>query len=223
MKHVASRSLNLRTEPLIKPSMLIVGLPFGHPVTIEGPSTREGWHIVSTSYQGRDLRGHISGRFLRDPASDKIELTLAMGAVEWDRFERGAGKEHINPFAGFVGEMWKELPGFQHLTGKDRGVPWSAACISFIIRNAGYQNFQFSAAHARYINESIVARLDNDTSKDFWGFRLNEHKPQLGDLVCRKRTSANIDYDFAARHNQFKSHTDIVVSIGDDEVYAVGG
>lgn len=223
MKHVASKTLNLRSEPKVKPSTLIVSLPFGQPVTVDGPSTRAGWHQVTTTYQGKTHKGHVSGRLLRDPASSMVEKTLAAGAAEWDRFERGKGKEHTAPFFRFVGEMWDQIPGFQHLDGTDRGTPWSAACISFIIRKAGYENFEFAAAHARYIHEAIVARESSDTTKDFWGFRLKEHKPQLGDIVCRKRTSAKIDYDFAKTHNAFKSHTDIVVSIGDGFVDTIGG
>ncbi|MEM6899812.1 MAG: DUF2272 domain-containing protein [Pseudomonadota bacterium] len=221
MKHIGSKYLNLRTEPLVKPSTLIVGLPFGQPVSIKQPSTRSGWFEVDTTYQGNTLSGHISGRFLRDPISDMKEAALAVAAKEWDRFKRGKGKEYNSPYDGYVGEYWTAR-GY-NWTGQDRDRYWSAACISWFYEKAGYKGFTFAVAHSKYINEAISAR-DTDDSRDFWGYRITEEQPQIGDLIARRRTSATyIDYDYAAGNDQFPSHTDMVVSIGDDYVDAVGG
>jgi hypothetical protein len=218
--HVKAPSLNLRHTPLVKPETLIVSLPFGHPVDVQGDADRPGWKVVSTTYKGVVHHGVISGDFLRAPLSAAKENLLAAAAVEWDRFKRGEGKETVSPFDGFVGEMWQALG--LGLDGDDTGQPWSAACISFIVRKAGYTKFKFATAHAVYINEAIVARQNNQ-ARDYWGFRLNEHKPQIGDLICRKRTSAAINFDFAATHSEFKSHTDIVVAMEDGKVATVGG
>jgi hypothetical protein len=220
-KHINSKTLNLRSEPLIKPGNILASLPFGHPVEVTGDAAKPGWKTATTTYKGINHAGVISGAFLRDPLSDKKEKLLAAGAVEWDRFERGAGKEADAPFFKFVGEMWQAIS--ENLDGKDSSVPWSAACISFIVRKAGYAAFTFASAHSVYIHEAIKAREGNDGAKDYWGFRLSEHKPTFGDLVCRKRSSANITYDFARTHADFQSHTDIVVATGDGFVDAVGG
>ena len=178
---IGPAKLNLRTEPLVKPSTLIVALPFGHAVDVAGNSHRPGWKLVRSSYRGRDLSGHISGTYLRADESDAKEAALAAAATEWDRFDRGAGKETVVPYSDYVGEMWRKrgLP----YDGTDTSKYWSAACISFILGNAGYRNFKFAIAHSKYINEAIVARETDDASRDFWGFRPSEHAPAIGDLV----------------------------------------
>jgi hypothetical protein len=219
--HVNAASLNLRSEPILKPSTIRTSLPFGHPVDVTGDAVKPGWKTVTATYQGINFSGVVSGGLLRQPVSASKEKLLASGAVEWDRFKRGAGKETLNPFFKFVGEMWRNLD--EDLDGKDTGTPWSAACISFIVKNAGYTRFKADQAHSVYINDGIKARIANNGNRDFWGFRLSEHKPQIGDLVCRKRSSAAITYDFAAANAKFESHTDIVVAVGADFVDAVGG
>jgi hypothetical protein len=219
--HVASKSLNIRSKPLVSPATLIASLPFGHKVKVLGAAEREGWVNAETTYQGKDISGVLSSANLRVPESDAKEALLAVAAVEWDRFDRGAGKEHVAPYWQYVGEMWDAIG--ETLTGKNRDVPWSAACISFIVRRAGYKGFKFAAAHAKYIHEAVVARLNNDESKDFWAYRTSEQKPAIGDLVCRKRSTAKITYDTAKTRDDFLSHTDFVVAIGDGYVDAVGG
>ena len=53
---------------------------------------------------------------------------------------------------------------------------------------------------------------------------MNEEKPGIGDLIARRRTSATyIDYDYAADHDQYASHTDMIVAVGSGFVDAVGG
>jgi hypothetical protein len=220
--HINSASLNLRSEPLIKPATIIKSLPFGHPVNVTGEAEKEGWKTVTTTYQGKNLSGVLSGDFLRAPLSAAKENLLAAGAIEWDRFERGAGKEEKSPFFKFVGEMWANV-GRPDLDGKNGDVPWSAACISFIVKNAGYKKFKPDAAHAVYIHDAIVARENDNSNKDYWGFRLTEHKPTFGDLVCRNRNGGSITYNSAKKAAGFISHTDIVVAVGKDYADAVGG
>lgn len=219
--HVNSASLNLRSELLIKPATLIASLPFGHPVNVTGEASKPGWKTVTATYKGNNHTGVMSGDFLRAPLSSAKEKLLASAAAQWDRFDRGQGKETVNPFDGFVGEMWTNL-GI-NLTGDNTSVPWSAACISFMVKKAGYTRFKQGAAHSIYIHDAIKKRFDEDANRDYWGFRLTEHKPTFGDLVCRKRSSANITFDFAKNNSEFQSHTDIVVATGSDFVDAVGG
>lgn len=45
----------------------------------------------------------------------------------------------------------------------------------------------------------------------------------IGDLVCRKRSSAKITYDVAKVRDDFQSHTDFVIATGAGFVDAVGG
>ena len=79
----------------------------------------------------------------------------------------------------------------------------------------------FATAHARYIHDAINQRLGG-TQSPFWGYRLEEEKPQLGDMVCAWR-EVRTDFDYAADHRSFKSHCDIIVEIKKTGVKAVGG
>ena len=51
---------------------------------------------------------------------------------------------------------------------------------------------------------------------DHGGWRLNERKPSIGDLVCWSRESG-IDYDHQNR-GDYKEHCDVVVVIGPDSL-----
>jgi hypothetical protein len=98
---------------------------------------------------------------------------------EWMRFRRGTGLEYTSPFSGYVGEMWQKI-GLD-LDGTDRDQPWSAAAISFMVRNAGdeYRRFKFAASHSKYIHPAIRACEAGDLTVPFWGHRLSERKPQV--------------------------------------------
>ncbi len=213
--------LNLRSEPRVVPETLVETILSGHLVEVEGDASRNGWKKVTTNINGVSVSGVVSGKYLRTPASESKEKLIAEIMGEWSRFDNGNGKETVDPYYKFVGEMWNRV-NFGDLDGRNDDWPWSAAFISFVVSNAGYNNFKFSAAHAKYINQSIVAKNANDVTKDFWGFRLNEHKPELGDMVCfwRKRETK---YDDASISDSFPSHADIIVEILDHKVRAIGG
>ncbi|MEM7240884.1 MAG: SH3 domain-containing C40 family peptidase [Pseudomonadota bacterium] len=190
------------------------------PVRVVGPKQGDRW--IPCRIQGQSNTVFISKNVLRRQVSAPRERLVRECVKQWLRFDKETGKEHRNPYHRFVGEFWDSI-GLGHLDGTDRDTPWSAAFISFCVRKAGgYSGFKFSAAHSKYVNQSIVRKLNNQAGP-YWGFRINEHKPQIGDMVCRKRTSANITYDFAAQNNAFKSHCDIVISIRDDHVSTIGG
>jgi hypothetical protein len=166
-------------------------------------------------------RGFVSARLLREPAGDARERLMGGAVAEWLRFAKGAGQEHRPPFHTFVGEMWREIN--LDLDGRDRDQPWSAAFISWIVKRAGpeYAAFRFAAAHSRYIHDSIRHR-EAGSSSPFWGFRLHEHKVELGDLVCQWRTSRRT-YDDARSSDAFFSHCDVVVEAAPGSVRALGG
>lgn len=227
-KYVDVAALNFRSEPRVSDDTRIGTVFLAQPVTDVIESDEEGWVSCTASINGNEANGFVSARFLRSPLSESRERLIAAVFKEWMRFERGLGLEHHEPFFKFVGEMWAAI-SLDHLDGKDRGVPWSAAAISFMVRNAGtgYENFRFAAAHSRYIHQSIQARLNNDASVPFWGFPLHEVKPEIGDIICRDNPThgANVDFDFASQSDSYRSHTDIVVRIdsANNKFFAIGG
>jgi len=235
-KYVDVSSLNFRSEPKVTRSNRIGVLHLGQLVDVRSDAD-DNFVKASANIDGVKMDGFLSGNFLRDPVSDEREALIHQAITEWKRFNFGLGKEHKKPYFEFVGEMWKAIGMVDRkdlddifLDGKDRGVPWSAAAISFMVRNAGkalpeskYLDFCFAAAHSRYVHDSIVRRNKNDETSPFWGFDLHERRPKLGDIVCRGRGKGKLDFDIASRKNKFSSHCDIIVRIKTDSVIAIGG
>ena len=158
-KYVDVSSLNFRSEPKVTSSNRIGVLHLGQPVEIQGDA--EGNFVsASAEIDGIKTDGFVSDKFLRDPVSAEREALIHQAISEWKRFNFGLGKEHKDPYFKFVREMWKEVG--QDLDGKDRGVPWSAAAISFMVRNAdkalpgsNYTNFRFHQRHFGVLSVNI--------------------------------------------------------------------
>lgn len=220
-------ALNFRSEPEVASDTKIGAVFLGQKLSDVEASDTDGWVACSAEIEGVARDGFVSAKFTRPPLSENRERLVASVHREWMRFDRGAGKEHVAPFAGFVGEMWQAI-GI-NLDGTDRDTPWSAAAISFFVRNSGpaYANFLFAAAHSKFTNHAIRARIDGDQSVPFWGFRLNELRPKIGDIICRDNPNfaPAVDFDVAAVQDSFRSHTDVVMSIDSEnnKLLAIGG
>lgn len=222
-KIIDSRFLgsNVRSSPTFGSEHVIGFFRQGTPVTITGPQTGDRWLPCLLEIDGTDTDAFISKNMVRDPVSDAREALARYAVDQWFRFDKGRGKEHIDPYAGYVSDFW-QVVGLD-LTGRNRDVPWSAAFISACVNGAGDSgDFELSALHAKYVNQAIRKRLDTESGL-FLGYRVTEKKPDVGDIVCRRRTSANITYDFASTNNGFSSHCDIVIRVTDDFVTTIGG
>jgi Uncharacterized protein conserved in bacteria (DUF2272) len=230
-KFVDIEALNFRSAPVVTPSNRIGLLHLGQPVEELGPDAKDGWVKIRAEVGGGVVKeGVVKEEIddrpsLREPVSAARDALVAEAIKEWLRFEKGQGEEFEDPFFKFVGEMWEAI--HLHLTGKDRGVPWSAAAISFMVRNAGatfpkYKNFKFAPSHSTYFHDSIVKQQSSDAAAPFWGFRRFEKSPQIGDIVGVWRETEST-FEDAKRGDSFPSHSDIIVSVGPDFVLAIGG
>lgn len=201
------------------------------PITVTGPQQGDRWMPCTAEIDGTLENVFVSKNVLRKRVSDARERLVRATVAEWVRGDRGKRKEHHEDegkkeeynqdYSEIVGEYWKNI-GYD-LDGNDRGWPWSAAFISWCIETAGgYDDFKQAAAHSRYVHQAIDRR-ENDKSGSFWGFRLNEHKPEIGDIVCMARGDFSATYDYAKGHNAYASHCDIVIAIRDDHVSTLGG
>ncbi|MEA2875921.1 MAG: hypothetical protein QOF14_1117 [Hyphomicrobiales bacterium] len=221
-------ALNLRTAPGDDPSTVIVALDIGQKLGVLGDSNVPGWKKVSAEIDDRIHEGHVFAKYIRPPESASVENLLKAAHTEWFRFQRGRGAEASQPYSDYVGEMWRELDILDR-DGTDSQHPWSAAFISWIVKKAGYQNFLFSQLHAEYVHQA-VRRRELSIEGPFWGFRLNEHRPALGDIVCQWRPTNDahgnpilIDYDYAEDHDDFFGHCDVVVQVNEASVRTIGG
>jgi hypothetical protein len=98
---------------------------------------------------------------------------------------------------------------------------WSAAFISWVMREAGAPGFAPNPAHARYL-EAALGR-DPGSVVEIGGYA-----PQPGDLVCAGRGSGPRDSaEFMGRLRQrsgyFPSHCDVIVEVGPDQAVLIGG
>ncbi len=212
--------VNVRSEPRFGDN--IVGfLNQCHPVEAIGDQIGDRWMPCRAEIDGLTQNVFISKNALRDRVTDARESLARECVAQWLRFDKGKGKEHHSPYYRYVGEFWQSIG--MNLDGKDRDVPWSAAFISYSVRTAGdHSGFKYAAAHSRYVNQAIRRKLDNDPGP-YWGYRLNEHKPEIGDMVCRSRSGSGVTYDYAATHDAYKSHCDIVAGFTSTHVLTVGG
>jgi hypothetical protein len=223
---VKTDSLNLRKSPEIKSDNIITALPLAQEVEVVNGNPNDRFWEVKTLINGSTLQGFASAAFLRQPVSVAKEALISAAVKEWLRFERGDKLEEDDPHYKYVGEYWSKI-GLNY-DGRSRdennqNIAWSAAFISFVARAAGYKDFKFASAHSTYIHDAVKKRRSNTTSAPFWGFNVNEHKPQLGDLVCRWRGNNAISSMDSLPSGGFKSHCDIVVEIRDTEVRTLGG
>ena len=150
-------SLNFRSAPENAPDTLRGQVFLGQRLAEVEDSGVDGWVSCRGEVDGREEAGFVKREFLRKPLSRSREALAASVHREWVRFRRGTGLEHVAPFAGFVGEMWQKVG--LNLDGTDRDQPWSAAAVSFMVRNAGrkYGRFRFAASHSRYIHHATVS------------------------------------------------------------------
>jgi hypothetical protein len=106
-------------------------------------------------------------------------------------------------------------------TGLNMGFPgvstaWSAVFVSFFVKSAGAtaREFLFSARHSEFVH----AAIQNAKSESglFRGRRIESYAPKIGDIIQNNRDGNRFDFAHAARRNDYKSHSAIVVEEGTD-------
>ena len=240
-KLVNVEAVNLRSEARVAPETLIRPLFLGQAVDDleDGP---EGWHHVRAAVDGEASEGFVKASLpiskfawqppeqpvLRDPATPAREALAAAAVEQWLRFDRGAGHETRQPYSDFIGEMWKAF-GKRH-TGTPTGQPWSAVAISLMVRTAakqfdGYLAFEQSIGNAAYMWDAIKKNASGDLAAPFWGVRLGKAKPQVGDIIgsWREQPASYDDYLNASTNPEKPGHCDVVVAVGPEVAWAIGG
>jgi len=140
---------------------------------------------------------------------------------EWRRWNRGRTKEGEPAIRKVLEGYWRKGAGWLP-DGPTwwSSFPWSAAFISWVMRQAGAGNdFRYSAAHADYIAAARDNRLANN-SNQFKAYRTSEVAPQPGDLVCKARQDG-VTYDNVRRGHL--THCDVVMAVEGNKLMTVGG
>lgn len=218
---VTTEGVRLRSSPN---GPIIRNMTIGEKVTDLGAASQEGWRKINVGIE----EGVVFGKYLREPGRVEVEVLLRAVLDEWLRFDKGRADEKADPYYKYVREMWAAIG--EPYDGRSRypngeDVPWSAAFISWVVRKAGpaYINFQFAASHSVFVNNAIKARVTNRLDKPFWGYRITEKKPEIGDIIQRNRGSGVFTYSYAENHSKYESHSDIVVEVTPDVVRVLGG
>jgi hypothetical protein len=121
-----------------------------------------------------------------------------------------------------------EVPKYINIPGS----AWSSAFISWVVNQAGggsrfskvgtelkYRAKFRPAAHWRYVAAAKVNREKKECNP-FRAFRVNEVKPELGDIVVRSRNNSKATFEtFEAR----QTHGDIVVEVDKKMIGVIGG
>jgi len=114
---------------------------------------------------------------------------------------------------------WDSI-GWKEEKWSPTGTAWSAAFMSYVVRKGGAgEDFKYSSSHSKYIRDSIKNRKENNKNP-FKGYRLDEKKIELGDLICYSRESST---DLYNRTSSYMSHCDIVTKIDKKYVEVIGG
>jgi hypothetical protein len=124
-----------------------------------------------------------------------------------------------SPLTERIDAYWRFL-GYPDL----HGFAWSAAFISYMVHLAGGEDrFHYTFRHSDYIYRAINTHLARQGGA-FIGLRADERPIEPGDIVGMNRSEAEpIEYDWAAEHERYKSHCDIVISAGAEGLVTVGG
>jgi hypothetical protein len=152
--------------------------------------------------------------------SDFVNKLKDTAISEWNYWKNGQIKEGDPSTMERLREYWREGAGVKNWSDRQMtDEAWSAAFISYLMKKSGAgSDWKYSPSHSTYIVDSIKNRkLNND--KPFKGYKPNEVKLQVGDLVGFARQSG-VNYDTTG---SFSSHTDIVVGIKNGIAETIGG
>ncbi|MER9891867.1 DUF2272 domain-containing protein [Mesorhizobium sp. M0119] len=167
------------------------------------------------------------------PTPAFVDELVRQCVAEWEYFggqvydENGAAvsvghKEQEVGYAARIGVYWKEGTSTQGVDGTSAGWPWSAAFISWVVKQAGASDrFRYSTKHSVYISQAIRDRISNRVEAGYWCERLNEYQPTIGDIVCWGR-EPDVDYDHQ-KEGAYDGHCDVVVDVTPESVWIIGG
>jgi hypothetical protein len=153
--------------------------------------------------------------------SDFEQKVAAIARAQFDAFHTFS--ENDPPLAEQIERYWRDLG----LAFPGVGTAWSAVFVSWCIRSAGAtkRDFKFSARHAVFVNWAIT---NAETRQGrFHGLPISECVPTIGDLIQYNREGNAFGFEHAAAHDDYPSHTAIVVEEGKDSrgrfVMTIGG
>jgi hypothetical protein len=74
-----------------------------------------------------------------------------------------------------------------------------------------------------FSNDAIRARVMEEDDKPFWGYRISERRPEIGDIIHRNRGGGSFSFEYAENHTGNASHSDIVCQVRGNVARVIGG
>jgi hypothetical protein len=136
-----------------------------------------------------------------------------------DDLNKWKGKRETDP------SVSDTLVGYWKLVGKyftptqmqsssfQSGNPWSAAYVSHLITNSGFENFTPRSFHSTYVVDAKENKTQGKKAS-FWAYRPTEKKVEEGDIIVKNR-GGNYTYDTIVRGAA--THGDVVVDMIEKE------
>lgn len=154
---------------------------------------------------------------------------VALALQEYGRWHPGGAsrRETDAEMHGVLKDYWMTGPGLSEGAAENaiaRRTAWSAAFISWLMRQAGAgQFFRYASAHTVYCAQAKRNRLNNDLNNPFWLYRVAERAPQVGDLICNARQQSGVTFDNVDDGQSRFSHCDLVAEVQPGQLVVYGG
>ncbi len=142
-------------------------------------------------------------------AAGAVPPVVPVAKAEFDRFH--GIDEGDEPLRSRIADYYEAAGGSRNLDPTSNDNPWSAAFVSFCMKQGGATaaQFRFNMAHSVYIHAAIANAMAN--AGVFRGHRITEYAPRLGDLIHHNRSGGHLDFEFARDNLFYASHSAIVV------------
>jgi uncharacterized protein DUF2272/SH3 domain-containing protein len=134
---------------------------------------------------------------------------IAVAKAEFDRFH--GIDESDEPLRSRIADYYEAGGGSRNLDPTLNENAWSAAFISFCVKQSGATSdqFKFNLSHSVFVRAAIAN--GNADRGVFRGHRVTEYAPKLGDLIHHNRDGGTLSFDFARDNTGYPSHSAIVV------------
>jgi hypothetical protein len=142
-------------------------------------------------------------------AAARTPSIVTVARAEFDRFH--GIDEGDQPLRRRIADYYEAGGGSRNLDPTRDENAWSAAFISFCVKQSGAtsEQFAFSLRHSVFVHAAIA---NADAGRGvFRGHRVTAYAPKLGDLIHHNRSGSALSFDFARAHADYPSHSAVVV------------
>lgn len=162
-------------------------------------------HDVSTT----EVDHFVVRELALDTATAAEPLIVTVAKAEFARYH--GVDEGREPLRSRIADYYEAGGGSRHLDPTRNENAWSAAFVSFCVKQSGAttQQFKFNLSHSVFVHAAI-ANADANLGV-FRAHRITDYAPKLGDIVHHNRDGGTLTYDFARRNTGYPSHSAIVV------------